>query len=308
MYKYIDISTWQKNVDYAKVKADGVVGVILRVGYTGSANKSLAKDELFEKHYAGFKSVGIPMGVYWYSRAVTPSEALKEAEKTLQLIEGKEIKLPIYIDIEDPAYQAKASKEAITSVARAYCERIKASGYIAGIYASTSWLNNKLNMASLENDFEVWVAQYNTVCTYKRKYQMWQYTSSAYVDGISKYAYVDTQSADGLWFKKKVVINPVDVNHCYKRYHDVEASVEQPKPLKKYLKLSRLVPSWRVYPLDKPAVSGNEVGKLAPMRFGGLTYEILEELPNSVYVINTATFGKVKIWAGKGTLHSIEVK
>lgn len=294
MYTYIDISTHQKSVDYAKVKQAGVDAVILRIGYTGyGASKPKRKDELFEKHYAGFKAVGMPIGIYWYSCAYTEDEAIIEAEKTLSFLSGKTIELPIYFDTEDThdvnvaglakTNQRLIGKTKLTAVAKAFCNKIADAGYVAGIYASTSWLNNQLNMAELEH-FEVWVAQYAKACTYKRKYQIWQYTSTGYVEGIA---------------------GRVDMNISYKRYHDVTPVV---KPTKQYLKLSRFVPSWRVYPLNKPVVSGNEVGKLAPMRFGGLTYEILEELPNSVYVINTTTFGKVKIWAGKGTLHSIEVK
>jgi murein DD-endopeptidase MepM/ murein hydrolase activator NlpD len=80
----------------------------------------------------------------------------------------------------------------------------------------------------------------------------------------------------------------------------------QPKGTSQYIYLSRLVPSWRVYPLNKDCKVGNEIGKLAPMRFGGLRFEILDTLPNDVYVINSATFGKVKLWAGKGSLHTIK--
>lgn len=204
MDKYIDISTHQKGVNYAKVKADGIVGVLLRAGHTGYGSQSMHKDELFEQHYAGFKSVGLPMGAYWFSRANTVEMAIKEAKLTLQFIYGKELKLPIYFDTEDNVYQDKCSRQLLTDIAKAFCKTIADAGYVAGVYASTSWLNNRLDMKQIEDLYEVWVAQYASVCTYKRKYQIWQYTSKAYVDGIG---------------------SNVDMNNVYKKYH-MESEVE----------------------------------------------------------------------------------
>jgi GH25 family lysozyme M1 (1,4-beta-N-acetylmuramidase) len=286
MYKYIDISTYQKNVDYLSVKNDGVKGVILRVGHTGYGNQSMYKDVEFERHYAGFTKVGVPVGVYWFSRANTKALALKEAQLTLEFIKGKNIQLPVYFDTEDTYYQAKISKQALTEVALTYLNKIKEAGYVAGVYASVSWLNNRLDMNKLQQ-FETWVAQYFTRCTYTKPYQMWQYSSSGRVKGIS---------------------GNVDMNWAYKPYHElpIEKPIEvKPIPTKKYLNLSKLVTSWNVYPLNKDARVGNQIGKLAPKRFGGLKYEILEVLPNNVYVIETKSFGKVKIWAGKGALYTI---
>ena len=96
-------------------------------------------------------------------------------------------------------------------------------------------------------------------------------------------------------------VNPMNID--YKE----EIEIEKPNvPIKKrYLYLSKLVNSWRVYPLNKPCRVGYEVGKLAPKRYGGLKYEILEDLGNGCYVIYTSSFGKVKIFAGLGTLKSI---
>lgn len=205
MYKYIDISTHQKNVDYAKVKADGIVGVLLRVGHTGYAKQTMHKDELFEKHYAGFTKVGLPIGVYWFSRANTVAMAIKEAQLTLEFMLGKEIKLPVYFDTEDTYYQSKTSKVQLTEIAKAYCRIIADAGYTAGIYASKHWLDNRLDMKQLEELYEVWVAQYASVCTYKRKYQIWQYTSSGIVKGIS---------------------GKVDVNYVYKKYHSTGSVVQ----------------------------------------------------------------------------------
>jgi len=217
--KYIDISTHQKNVDYAKVKADGVQGVILRAGFTGyGSSKSKRKDEMFEKHYAGFTAVGIPIGVYYYSCAYSPEEAIIEAMKTLEIIKGKNIQLPVWFDTEDShdvneeglatVNQRTIGKVKLTETALAFLETIKKAGYVAGIYASTSWLNNQLDMSQLK-EFDVWVAHYKAARpTYKGAYTMWQYASDGSVDGIA---------------------GNVDMNICYKDY--LSNQPEAPKPI-----------------------------------------------------------------------------
>lgn len=272
--KFIDISTFQRNVDYEKVKSDGVHGVILRIGHTGYSSKGMAKDEMFETHYKGFKKVGLPIGVYWFSRATTTVEAIREAELTLEYLKGKEIELPIFWDTEDTVYQNKISKERLTSVALAYLDHIHLNGYKVGTYASTSWLNNRLDMSKIEH-YDVWVAQYSSKLTYKRKCDIWQFTSKGKIDGIS---------------------GNVDVNVVYKDYFNQPS--ETPK---RYLYLDKSVISWRVYLLDKPCLIINAIGKLAPSKFGGLRYEILQDYGNGCYKIYTKTFGEVKIYAGSNT-------
>ena len=132
MKKAIDISAYQTNVDYSKVKNDGIEMAILRVGYTGyGVGKSKNKDSMFETHYKGFKNVGIPVGVYWYSCAYTEEEAIVEANKVLEYIKGKQIELPIFIDVEDEhninasgcarENQVTIGKEKLTKVVEAFC-------------------------------------------------------------------------------------------------------------------------------------------------------------------------------------------
>lgn len=205
--KFIDISTHQKNVNYQAVKDSGVQGVILRCGFTGyGAAKSKQKDNMFEEHYAGFRRVGIPVGVYWYSCAYTETEAREEARLTLEYIKNKNIQLPVYFDTEDThnvnalgcatQNQRTIGKAQLSKVAKAYCEAIENAGYYVGIYASVSWLNNQLDMNYLK-EYDVWVAQYNSVCQYKGNYGMWQYSSKGAVNGIN---------------------GNVDMNKCYKDY------------------------------------------------------------------------------------------
>lgn len=202
--KFIDISTFQSKVDYQKVKDDGVKGVILRCGFTGYGKaKSKQKDSCFEKHYKGFTNVGVPIGVYWYSCAVTEEEAIKEAELTLEYIKDKKIELPVYIDTEDnhntkkysPESQYTIGKTRLTKVVKAYCETIENAGYYVGIYASTSWFKNQLIDKDLKA-YDHWVAQWSSSKP-SIEHGLWQYSSKGKVNGIN---------------------GNVDMNKCYKDY------------------------------------------------------------------------------------------
>jgi GH25 family lysozyme M1 (1,4-beta-N-acetylmuramidase) len=201
--KGIDISTFQKKVDYNKVKNDGIKFAILRIGYTGyGAGKKQAKDEMFEAHYKGCKNTGIHIGGYFFGRGTSAAEGKKEAEYVLSVIGDKKFDYPIFYDTEDTYYQAKASKSANTAACIAFCDTIKKAGYKTGIYASKSWFNDKLNDADLK-DYDHWIAQYYHKCTYTGEKTMWQYTSSGKVNGIE---------------------GNVDMNECYVDYVEKKAT------------------------------------------------------------------------------------
>ena len=193
----IDVSKHNGNIDWAKVKESGVNFAIVRVGNRGyGAEGNLVTDPKFVDNMKGAMSNGIDVGVYFYSQAITESEAIEEADMTLKLIkengfEGK-IKYPIIIDTEKSGGRADSlSKESRTAVVKAFCERVKKAGYEPMIYANKDWLINNLNMNQLES-YDVWVAHYNNTTDpiknptdYKGKYQIWQYTSTGKINGIS---------------------------------------------------------------------------------------------------------------------------
>lgn len=183
--KYIDISYYQQNVNYQAVKDSGVQGVILRVGYTGyGTGKKKVKDTMFETHYKGFRNVGIPVGVYWYSCASSEAEAREEAKQTLKHIEGKTIELPVYWDTEDNHHQRNLSKDDLTDCAVAFCEEIEKAGYYVGIYASKSWFNSELDLSRLE-DYDKWLAEWTSKPTAKFPFGLWQYSDTGKVYGIN---------------------------------------------------------------------------------------------------------------------------
>lgn len=195
---YLDISFNQAGIDYTKLHADGIKGVIMRLGYTGYGKyRKIAIDEWFERHYEGVKAQGIPIGVYWLSTATTETEAIKEAEATMSLLNGRELQLPIYWDTEDdhdvtdvrnhPTNQRLIGKEQLTKVAKAFFKRLaELTDYRLGIYASTSWLTNNLDMTQLPETLSVWVAHYGVLKPgYKSSYDIWQYTSKGKISAFA---------------------------------------------------------------------------------------------------------------------------
>lgn len=180
-YRGIDVSKWQGNIDFSKVKQSGVDFVIARIGYGMYTNQ---KDGEFEDNYKGATKNNIPIGVYLYSYALNTNDALKEAEVVLNWLNSRKLNLPVYYDIEDKS-QSTLSKETLTKMCETFCEKIEAAGYWAGIYANKYWLTTHLDSKRLEQKYTIWVAQYNDTNTYKGKYDMWQYTSKGKVNGIN---------------------------------------------------------------------------------------------------------------------------
>lgn len=181
MKKGIDVSKYQGNIDWNKVKNSGIEFVIIRIGYGRYDNQ---KDPFFEQNYNGATSVGLPIGVYHYSYAKTESEAKAEAELCLKWLNNRDLQLPIYFDIEDKS-QRSISKSTLNAICRAFCDKIEQAGYWAGIYSNKDWATNVISGNELGKRYTYWIAQYNSKCTYSGNYDMWQYTSSGTVSGIS---------------------------------------------------------------------------------------------------------------------------
>lgn len=182
----IDVSEFQSNVDWKRVKAAGIDFAIVRAGYRGKSYGNLVKDSKFEQHISGAITSGIKVGAYMFSEAVNYAEGAEEARYLVSLAKSYDIKLPLVVDTE---YQSNARSNGISVAARTdaikgFCETIQLLGYTPMIYASTSWLNNNLDMSKL-NNYKVWVAQYYDRVTYKGNYEFWQYTSKGRVDGIN---------------------------------------------------------------------------------------------------------------------------
>ena len=182
----IDVSKWQGDVDWDKVKAAGVEFVIIRAGYRGSKTGALVEDPNFLKNIRGASKADLKVGVYFFTQAVNEVEAVEEASMVLALCEGYDLEYPVIIDSEGAGGEGRADSldaETRTKVCAAFCETIKNAGYEAGVYASRSWFNANLDVKELDK-YRIWLAEYRSTPLYSGYYDMWQYTSKGQIDGI----------------------------------------------------------------------------------------------------------------------------
>ncbi len=183
----IDVSKWQKEIDWDKVKNEGVDFAIIRCGYRGSVTGSLVEDPYFEQNIKGARAAGIKVGVYFFTQAVNEVEAVEEASMVISLVRDYELQYPVFIDTEGAGGNGRADSlnvEERTAVCEAFCTTVKNAGLEAGVYASRNWYNNKLTVSTLES-YAIWLAEYRSVPLYQGYYQMWQYTSKGKINGIN---------------------------------------------------------------------------------------------------------------------------
>ena len=181
-FKGIDISKWQGNVDFKKVKADGIQFVIIKAG-----EKNFA-DSKFETYYKGATEAGLSVGAYWYTHAKSVAEVQSEMNACINVIKGKKFDYPIFLDIEGDALSS--SKATIQDIICAWCDGMFSKKWYGGIYMSKSPLSGLDN--KVVGKYPIWVAQYASKCTYKGSYGMWQSSSTGKVSGISGNVDMDT--------------------------------------------------------------------------------------------------------------------
>ena len=198
----IDISVFQGDINFSKVKADGVGAIIIRAGY-GKGNI----DSKFYQNIKGAKAAGIPVGIYWFSYAYTKQMAVNEAKYVLNAVKGYKLNLPIYFDWEyDSMDKARAAmgkkafnkvkwRDRITEMTAAFCDTITKNGYRAGYYFNLAYLNSYYNPSRLTK-YSTWYAYWGTnkpgSNVWKHadkmdtpvKYDLWQFTSRGKISGI----------------------------------------------------------------------------------------------------------------------------
>lgn len=180
----IDVSKWNKNIDWVAVKEDGVKFVIIRCGYRGSKTGALVEDPYFRQNIEGATEAGLKVGVYFFTQAVTEVEAVEEASMVLSLTKDYHLDYPIFIDTESAGGRADGlSVTDRTAICKAFCETIASAGEKAGIYASRNWYNTKIKDEQFDT-YVKWLAEYREKPLYTGDYHIWQYTSSGKINGI----------------------------------------------------------------------------------------------------------------------------
>ena len=196
MAEIMDVSRWQKSIDWDAVKRSGKIdGVMLRV--LGSKGGKPYVDPAFERNYAACTARGIPVGGYYYTCAVTPRQTAEELAALRAALEGKNFQMPIAIDVEGSNLRALTPAKLSARVAEA-AAKLEAWGLYAMVYTYTNFADTALDMDAL-TAYDLWIADYRGHRP-TRKHGMWQYTSKGKIPGVS---------------------GPVDLSHAYKDYGNI---------------------------------------------------------------------------------------
>lgn len=185
----LDISKWQKVINYQTVAISNQVnGVIIRCGYRAMSSGAITQDPLFEKHINGFLSNNMPVGLYFFSTAITEEEGKKEAEYIVSLAKKYPVSFPLFIDTEfcnteRTGRSDHLSKPARTAAVISFCETVKSAGFTPGIYANDDFFKQNLDYNAVK-DYYLWVAKYSSNPPKNvLRYEAWQYTSKGRIFG-----------------------------------------------------------------------------------------------------------------------------
>ena len=186
--KGIDVSTFQGDINWKKVKNAGMEFAIIRLGFRGYESGKIVLDSKFEDNIEGSLDAGLDTGVYFFTEAVNEEEAIEEAEFVIENLKDYKINMPVVIDVEESANTEKTRTKDLTADQRtknviAFCEKIKEAGYDVMIYGNLKSFMIMMNIEELEG-YDKWFAYYRYPFHFPYKIKMWQYTAYERIDGI----------------------------------------------------------------------------------------------------------------------------
>lgn len=184
----IDVSTYQGEIDWPAVAADGIDFAILRLGYRGYTEGGLFMDQTFEPNLRGALDAGLDVGIYFFSQAITSEEAEAEAAFVLNAIGDREVVCPIAFDWEpiSPGSEARTDgldNDTLTRCAAAFCARIREAGYTPAVYFNQSLGYLRYDLREL-TEYALWLAEYDAKPDFYYHFDLWQYTHTGQVNGI----------------------------------------------------------------------------------------------------------------------------
>ena len=183
----IDVSTHQKEIDYTQVKQAGVEFVMIRLAWRGSMQGTMEEDEWAQRNYTAATAAGLKVGGYFFSQAISPEEAVEEAELALEVIKDWNVEMPIVYDwefLQDGYRTDIVDTRLLTDCTKAFCDRIEQAGYKAMVYFNPSQSRKQMYLEEL-TDYGFWLAMYSDEMTYEYKVDMWQYSCTGTVPGIN---------------------------------------------------------------------------------------------------------------------------
>lgn len=183
----IDVSSYQEEIDWEKVKADGIDFAIIRVALRGYESGKLVEDPYARINLENARNAGLEVGVYIFSQAVNVEEALEEAEFLLDIIKDYEITMPVVFDWEQVGVETARTEnmdpETLTTATLEFCRMVEEAGYTPMVYFNRYQAKHLMDLSRL-TDYDFWLAAYTDRMTYGYKVRMWQYTDRGRVDGI----------------------------------------------------------------------------------------------------------------------------
>ncbi len=192
MKQGIDVSRHNGTIDWDKVKASGKCEfAILRAGYGKSISQ---KDGQFERNYSECRRLGIPVGAYWYSYAMSAADARVEAQVFMQAIRNRQFEYPVYFDIEE-SNTLKLGVVKVSEIVKAFCDEMEHNGYWCGVYTSRSHAQTYFD-STVKNRYSLWLAEWGSKLNYNGEYGMWQSSDKGRIDGIGSYVDLDVCYVD----------------------------------------------------------------------------------------------------------------
>lgn len=185
----IDVSEHQREIDWEKVKADGIEFALIRCGYRGYTKGNIKEDEYFEENIKNARKAGLETGIYFFSQATGAVEAAEEAEYVIELLEPykQDINLPVAFDWEpmrlEGSRSAKLDRESLTASALVFSEMIKDAGYTPMVYMFRP-LGYKYYDLERVKDFDLWIGAIDEWPDFYYKHIIWQFSMTGTVDGI----------------------------------------------------------------------------------------------------------------------------
>ena len=192
MVKGIDVSSWQGLIDWEKVSKSGIEFVIIRCGFRNLNDSTIMEDNKFRYNIENAIKYNIPVGVYFYSTAISNEEAIEEASFVLNLINDYKITYPVVYDFETfKMNRARRIKDkVINENALLFLEYLEAHGYEVMLYSNLNTLNKHWNL-DMFSKYKIWLAHYIDKTTYDERFEMWQYADNGRINGIKGFVDLD---------------------------------------------------------------------------------------------------------------------
>ena len=185
-YPGVDVSAYQGDIDWKKVKASGIEFAIIRLGYRGYESGKLVEDSKARQNMAGAAEAGLKIGAYFFSQALTTQEVDEEIEFMFSMLGEQYLEMPLVLDWEIPAANARTAKmdaRTLTDIQLHFCRKVSDMGYQPMVYFNWTQSEKLYYLSELE-DYPFWLALYQDRMTYPWKVEMWQYTNTGRVPGI----------------------------------------------------------------------------------------------------------------------------